>query len=221
MANMFDSRNDAVTEKGFEARAVNTPVKVHVNGFGKFCWYFTYIFIFPIFLHVKWSNDFKRMQNEINESASTVDTQLAKRAQTLLRLVEAVGSHAKFEKETYENIAKLRSLAGQAGGGNQLSADQRQDLDSASASVLGRLMVVHEAYPELKTSALVKDMMEQVTYLEAEIAAARRLYNAKVNEFNSTIFQYPKSVIADSMHLETLPLFQAKASDREDVSLKF
>ncbi|VDR42568.1 LemA family [Mycoplasmopsis caviae] len=98
--------------------------------------------------------------------------------------------------------------------------EARQNLENQTAPLLTRFMAQFEAYPELKSAELVKDLNEQIVECENNIASARRLYNSNATIFNQEIFSYPKSVTASSMKLTTILLFQAKESDRQDISAK-
>ncbi|MFL1058699.1 LemA family protein, partial [Mycoplasmopsis synoviae] len=76
-------------------------------------WFALYIFIAPAIFDMVFRNQYNRMQNEINENASLIQIQLAKRADTLTKLVEQVRSYKDCEKETYAEVAKLRNLTSQ------------------------------------------------------------------------------------------------------------
>ncbi|MFL1058689.1 LemA family protein, partial [Mycoplasmopsis synoviae] len=95
------------------------------------------------------------IQNEINENASLIQIQLAKRADTLTKLVEQVRSYKDFEKETYTEVAKLRNLTSQPS-----AVENGAEIERLNNSVFGRLMAVAENYTELKASSLYKDLME-------------------------------------------------------------
>ncbi|AMD81270.1 hypothetical protein MCANPG14_01233 [Mycoplasmopsis canis PG 14] len=215
MANLYNNRENQNPE-GFNPFVDNTQINVKTSVLTTVVfWIFGLIIFSGIYFLVK-RNKFLRSQNYINEAASSIDVQLAKRSDTLIKLYDVVKSHKEFEKETFSEIAKLRTMQM---SGNYSNA-QRQELEQLNSSVLGRLIAVSENYPELKSSESYKNLMEQIVYLEREIAAARRLYNSNVTAFNSEIFTLPASVVASSMHLSTFPLFQASNKQREYVSMK-
>ncbi|MGZ9413689.1 LemA family protein [Mycoplasma sp. 480] len=213
MANLFNPNNNN-EPKGFEPTVDNSAKKPVCSVAAKvFFWVFGTLLLFfaPIYFLVK-RNGFLRQQNEINEAAGTIETQLAKRSDTLIKLVDQVKSHKNFEQSILTDVTKLRNMT--------KSIDNASQVEGLTNSVLGRLIAVSENYPDLKTSALYGELMEQTSYLEREIAAARRLYNSKVNTFNTSILVFPATVISSSLHLETYPLFQASAQQRQDVSMK-
>ncbi|UUD34770.1 LemA family protein [Mycoplasmopsis caviae] len=229
MANLYNHESSKPTsDQGYNPRTISSEIPVKVNGFGKFIWYLLFIFIVPIFIHIKWVNEFKRRQLEISNNASLIDTQLASRAQKILRMVESVSSHMRFEKDIMTQVAQYRSAATKVqeqsvntdGNISAEAMEARQNLENQTAPLLTRFMAQFEAYPELKSAELVKDLNEQIVECENNIASARRLYNSNATIFNQEIFSYPKSVTASSMKLTTILLFQAKESDRQDISAK-
>lgn len=225
MANLYNRENSrAINEKGYEPRSMSTEVPVKVNFFGKFIWYISFIFLIPIFIHISWVNYFRRQQMKISSDASLIDTQLAKRAGTILKLVESVSSHMKFEKDVMTQVAAYRSAVAtireQSGNTSADAMAVRQNFESQTESFLTRFMAQFEKYPELKSAELVKGLNDEIVECENNIASARRIYNTSATTFNQEIFTYPKNVVASSMRLTTILLFQAKEVDRQDVSVK-
>lgn len=215
MANLFDSRKPS-SQEGFSPYVDNTPVKPIASIAAKiFFWVIgTFTFFFaPIYFFSR-RNKWTVQQNEINQAASTIDTQLTKRADTLIKVANLLSSYKEHEQSLFSDIARLRSLA-QSGR----KFEQTGELNELTNGVLSRMVVTFENYPQLKTSELYKEGMEQAIYLEREISAARRLYNFKVTEFNSEILTYPNTVISSFLRLQTYPLFQASATQRADVDL--
>ncbi|CCP24049.1 LemA family protein [Mycoplasmopsis cynos] len=215
MANLFNNRENQNVE-GFNPFVDNTPKKVVSSTAATIVFWILGLIIFSGIYFLVARNRLLRKQNEINESASVIDVQLAKRADTLIKLYDIVKSHKDFEKETFSQIAKLRSL--QSLGA--YSEKQRSEIENLNNSVLGRLIAVSENYPELKASQSYLNLMDQTVYLEREIGAARRLYNSKVTEFNTNIFLWPDSVVSSALSLTTYPLFVASQQQKSDVSMK-
>ncbi|QGZ97669.1 LemA family protein [Mycoplasma sp. NEAQ87857] len=213
MANLYN-QEEVKKPQGTNIEVDNTIVSAKCGTIGKVVWYASWILIIPMIINVVIKNKLMRMQNEVNQAASLIDTQLQKRYDTLNKLVKQVASYKEFEKSTYEQITKLRKLtdSGQ-------TALNSAEIESLNSSVFGRLIAVAENYPDLKSSNLYQQLMEESTYIEREIAAARRLYNSKVQSFNSSLFTWPSNVIACAMCLTTLPYFQASTTAKQDVSM--
>lgn len=215
MANLYNNRENKNSE-GFNPYVDNTERSAKSSTAATIIFWIVGLIIFSgIYFLVK-RNSYLRQQNHINEAASTIDVQLAKRSDTLVKLFDVVQSHKQFEKDTFSEIARLRTFR----SSTNLTSSQRSELEGLNSSVFGRLMAVSENYPELKASQSYKELTEQIIYLEREIAAARRLYNSSVTQFNSSIFTWPGSVIAAALKLSTFALFAASSRQREDVSMK-
>lgn len=211
MADLFDQSRTNTNE--FNPGADNSKINAQSGTLGKVVYAFT-LGLFTLGIHyVIKRNNFLRKQNEINNAASLIDVQLTKRHDTLVKLVDAVSGHQKFESDVYTNIAKMRSLI------NEGASQNSSEIEKLNSSIFGRLFAVAENYPQLKSNELYKELMEQSTYLEREISAARRIYNNHVNEYNQSLFTWPSSVIASSLKLTTKPLYQASSQQRNDVSL--
>ncbi|WLP85842.1 LemA family protein [Mycoplasma seminis] len=213
MSNLFNNAN-VPAEEGFQPVADNTPKPAVASIGAKIAVYLSFILIIPIFIYISQRNKYLRMQNSINEKASLIDVQLQKRADTLNKLVLQVKSYKIHEEKVFEDVAKLRSLTL---SGN--AAANSAEIEALNNSIFGRLMAVAENYPELKADGLYRDLMEETTYLEREIAASRRLYNSEANMFNASIMVFPGNVPASSMGLHSVPLFQANAKARADVDM--
>lgn len=158
-------------------------------------------------------NNLNKQQVAINEMASNIDVQLKNRRDTLIKLVDAVKGSVKFEKETLTGIAEMRS-------GNITDAN-RAKVDAQIENISRKVNFQVEAYPDLKSTQAIQQLMRASYDVEQDLAATRRLYNSKVTSFNQIINTWPTNVVAASMGLATLPLFQATAEDRQDVKVEF
>ncbi|MGL4950524.1 MAG: LemA family protein [Mycoplasma sp.] len=161
---------------------------------------------------VKKKNYFNKQQIEINNSASNIDVQLQKRSETLIKLLDSVKGHTKFEKETLTKITQMRS------GMSNMDANEKSKIIS---DVSRSININVENYPELKASQSIQKLMTESAYIEKEIAANRRLYNSNVTRFNQDIFVFPSCIIAEKSKLSAVPLFAANEEAKKDVKLDF
>ncbi len=201
--------------KEFNPSAVNNLGPVKVTKGQKIGYKVAAIFSFgtmPWKQNVGKVNYLNKLQLKINESASNIDIQLEKRFDTLTKIVDAVKSHTNFDKEVYENIAKFRS-----GNANTDMNDKQQ----AISSIQRGINLAFENYPTLGADESVQRLITESTMIEKEIAAARRLYNADVTEFNSIINTWPTNVMAAKKGYTHLNLFVAEDEKRKDVNVKF
>lgn len=215
MANLYNQNNEDT--KGFDPKADASVIKVKNNTFVKVTWWIILGLLCPliigIVIWVKINNKLKRDQMAINEVASGIDIALTRRQETLSKLLDATKGYIEYEKGVLENVTRLRA--------QKVENTNWAELDSNLSGAFGRINVALENYPDLKASGLVKELTENATYLENELAASRRLYNRYVTEFNQEIITWPKSVHAEQKGYETFPVFKASEKQRQDVELKF
>jgi len=213
---MLYTGQEQADSKGHETSVNNNLGTVTATKGEKILFYIICFLTLGIFFITKVtkSNTLNRMQIKINDSASGIDIQLQKRFDTLNKLVQAVSSQVKFDKETLENIAAYRSGIANTNG----------DMNSKVASldkIQSGLNMAFEAYPTLGADASVGKLMNESTMIEKEIAASRRLYNSDVTAFNSIIYTFPTNVIIIKKGYQSIPLFAAAAVSKVDVKLDF
>jgi LemA protein len=131
-----------------------------------------------------------------------IEVQLKRRYDLIPNLVQSVKGYMAHERETLERVIAARN---QAAAGLRQASDQPGDTaamqnwigaEGQLAGALGRLHVVMESYPELKSSAAVADLTEQLTSTENRIAYARQAYNDWVTGFNSYREAFPGCLLA-------------------------
>lgn len=199
----------------FEAQAINQlgPVKSTKNQRGMLV--FLYIITFSIYywvIHISKMNQLNAMQTKINESASGIEIQLQKRFDTLNKLVDSVKNQVQFNKDIYENLAKYRSNYND----NNLTL-KNETLNKISTG----LSMAFENYPSLGADSSITKLMNESTMIEKEIAAARRLYNADVTLFNTTIYNFPMCAVVDKKGYHGLNLFKSNEIVKNDVKINF
>ena len=131
-------------------------------------------------------------RNQVDEAWSGIDVQLKRRHDLVPNLVEAVKGYATHERETFEKVTQARSQAMAAQG-----VDQTAKAESALSGALGGLRVVAEQYPELRATENFQQLQNQLSELEDEIQASRRIYNSNVQSYNTKIQQFPMSIVAN------------------------
>jgi LemA protein len=94
--------------------------------------------------------------------------------------------------------------------------------ESALSAALGGLRVVAEQYPELRATENFQQLQRQLSELEDEIQASRRIYNSNVQSYNTRIQQFPASIIANQGGFEEKPFFEiGDAAEREAPQVSF
>src|SRR3977135_4457845 len=131
-------------------------------------------------------------KNEAVKAAwSQVDIVLQRRADLIPNLVETVKGFALQEQTVFGDIAKARSqLLGATTPADKIAANKQLD------SALGRLLVVVENYPQLKSNENFLRLQDELAGTENRIAVERRRYNETVQDYNTFIATFPNSFIA-------------------------
>lgn len=212
---LLDTRNQSTTgEKGFNPNVQNQVMSPSATGGQKAGYIICSILtlgIMPLVMITR-KNWFNRMQNKANQATSGIEVQLAQRRDTLVKLVDATKSSMKFEKDLLKEVTQLRNV--------NIKPSNAVEASNRIESAFGRLLATFEQYPKVQSTKTIQSLMESADYQEREIAAARRLYNSVANEFNEQLFVWPSVCVATKMHLHSLPLFEASATQKQDVNLK-
>jgi LemA protein len=131
-------------------------------------------------------------KNEAVKSAwSQVDIVLQRRADLIPNLVETVKGYAQQEQTVFGDLAKARSALLSAGTPQQKIAANGQ-LDAA----LGRLLVIVENYPQLKSNENFLRLQDELAGTENRIAVERKRYNDTLQDYNTYVQQFPNSLFA-------------------------
>ena len=125
---------------------------------------------------------------------SQIEVQLNSRWDALLALAKSAAQYAKHESETLIEVIRQRR------GEDVNSAADVAEQQSALQSVLGRLIAIGEAYPDLKAASLYKDVMDGVQKYEENVRMSRMVYNDTATKMNRMVRQWPSSIVASILH---------------------
>ncbi|MGH2957440.1 MAG: LemA family protein [Solirubrobacterales bacterium] len=168
-------------------------------------------------IYILMRNSIIASRNRVDEAWSGIDVQLKRRHDLVPNLVESVKGYASHEQRTFENVTQARSQA--------MTADSVGDTskaESALSAALGQLRVVAEQYPDLRATENFQQLQRQLTELEDEIQASRRIYNSNVQSYNTKIQQFPMSIVADQGGFTAREFFEIdEPSDREVPAVSF
>ncbi len=151
--------------------------------------FFTLLILLVVYLIVVF-NRFKTLENAAEATLGQVRVALKKRLELLHQLLESIRSYASFEKDTLERITEMRSSI--------LKAKSPEDISKVEVEtkhILGNLLVTVERYPTLKTSNLVKDLLNSIQNVEDEIARLRYTYNNIIQEYNTNLEIFPSNLV--------------------------
>jgi LemA protein len=167
--------------------------------------------------YILFRNSIISSRNRCDEAWSGIDVQLKRRHDLVPNLVESVKGYATHERETFEKVTQARAAAMQASGPAEASKAESQ-----LTAALGGLRVVAEQYPELRATENFQQLQRQLSELEDEIQASRRIYNSNVQQYNTRIQQFPGSIIANQGGFTAKPFFEiTEPGDREVPQVSF
>jgi LemA protein len=140
----------------------------------------------------------------VDNSWANVQAQYQRRFDLIPRLVNATSAYAQFEKSTLTEITQLRSQ-----WQTTVDANQRMQIAQQSDAAIGRLLLVFENYPTLKTVEPLRALQDELSGTENRIAVARMDYNNIVARYNAAIRYFPGSLIASSFGFTPRTYFNA------------
>ena len=162
-------------------------------------------------------NSLISLNQRVGEAWSGIDVQLKRRHDLVPNLVETVKGYASHESETFEKVTQARAAAMQASGPAEAGQAEGQ-----LTAALGGLRVVAEQYPQLRATENFQQLQRQLSELEDEIQASRRIYNSNVQQFNTRIQQFPASIPAKQMGYAEKQYFEiTEAAEREAPQVSF
>ena len=143
------------------------------------------------------------LKNQVVNAWKQIDVQLKRRHDLIPNLVNTVKGYMNFERSTLEAVIAARNKAVAAQG---VAATARAEGELSQA--LGRLFALSENYPELKSSANVLQLQEELTSTENKIGFARQLYNDVSTQYNTRQAQFPTSLVAGLAKASPAELWQ-------------
>ncbi|WP_029513167.1 LemA family protein [Mycoplasmopsis primatum] len=225
MANPLDeTQQNNVLKEGRDVNVINKQVPVTVGGGSIFFEVLLWLLgILPglifIFVKIKAKSYLQKLEQRVQHGASQIDNYLEQRVQILTNAASLVNKSIELDKDVMKSVAALR-------GGVTTNDSNRSEIasqiEATSQSIFAGLRVQLERYPELKSQDTIVEAMEQNSYLQKEITAAREIYNDAVLKWNSEIFEWPaKKIVAARSHYTTRIPFIASAEVKAQARQNF
>ena len=162
-------------------------------------------------------NGLVALRRDCDNALSQIDVQLKRRYDLIPNLVESVKGYMKFESETLQHIVEARNLASGA-----KSIGEKSDADAKVTSALSGFFAVVESYPDLKSSANMLSLQEELKSTENKVSFARQYYNDAVTRLNTKIEQFPSSIFAGMGGFKPKELFELdEPAARQAVKVQF
>jgi LemA protein len=176
-------------------------------------------------LYKSTQNNLNAKDKDVKAKWAEVQNQYQRRADLVGNLVATVKGAANHEKSTLEAVINARAKATQMTiDPNNITPEKLQEFSAAQGQLsqaLGRLMVVQEQYPDIKANQNFLALQDQLEGTENRITVARGKYNESVQDFNTTVTNFPTSIIAGFMGFKERPEFQADANAQTAPKVEF
>lgn len=179
------------------------------------------VFVGAFFLFFLWAvgifNGIKRKEIATEAAWSDIDVQLKRRYDLIPNLVESVKGYATHEKSTFDAVISARAKAV-----NTTGVAARAQAEGELSQVLGRLMVLSEAYPDLKANQNFMALQEELTSTENKIGFSRQHYNRSAQQYNEAIGVFPGVLVAGLMNFKEKEYFELEnQAEREAPKVQF
>lgn len=159
-------------------------------------------------------NRIQQLDEQVNQTQGQIETQIQRRADLIPNLVNTVRGYAQHEEAVFGQIAQARSAllnARQSGDPEQMA-----NANAQFQGALSRLLVIAEAYPQLKADAQFRALQDQLEGTENRIATARTDYNDAVGQYNAYIRTFPQALTAKVTGARPRKYFQVTNPEYRD-----
>jgi LemA protein len=167
------------------------------------------------------------LRNRYKNAYAQIDVQLKRRYDLIPNLVEVAKAYIKHERETLETVTEARntaftaSLAAAANPGDVSAVRNLVSAEAGLGGALSRLMVVSEAYPDLKANRNMMQITEELASTENKISFARQTYNDSVMTYNTQREMFPTNLIANTFNFAAAELFVMDKPEKEAPKMSF
>ena len=164
-------------------------------------------------------NGLVQARNAYKNAFAQIDVQLNRRYDLIPNLVEVAKTYMAHERETLEAVIRARTAAiaglgaAKASPGDAEAMAQLSGAESGLGAALGRLMMVSEAYPDLKANQNMAQLTEELTSTENKVAFARQAYNDQVMTYNTKREVFPSSIIAGMFNFNPAAYLEITAEE--------
>ena len=162
-------------------------------------------------------------RNAFRNAFAQIDVQLQRRFDLIPNLVETAKGYIKHERETLEAVIAARGAAmsglaaAKASPGDPAAMAELANSQGALNGALGRLMMVAEAYPDLKANQNMMQLSEELTSTENKVAFARQAFNDSAMAYNNRREVFPSSVVAGMFQFAPAALLEIAADQQAAV----
>ncbi|HSV01631.1 MAG TPA: LemA family protein [Phenylobacterium sp.] len=187
---------------------------------------FALVLVAPLVLAACGYNVIPTQQVKAQQAWAEVQNQYQRRADLIPNLVNTVKGYAAQEKSVLVEVTEARASATQVKVDASTLTDpakfqQYQAAQDRLSGVLGRLMMISERYPDLKSNQNFLALQSQLEGTENRIAIARRDYNQAVADYNTSLRTFPQMIWANLQHAKPMQLFSATSQAQSAPTVSF
>ncbi len=170
-------------------------------------------------------NSLVKQEETVKTAWAQVENQYQRRSDLIPNLVNTVKGYAEHESQTLESVVAARARATQTTvDPENLTAESFQQFQEAQgelSAALGRLLMIQEAYPDLKANQNFSELQAQLEGTENRIATERRNYNNAVRVYNTRVRRFPTNILAGMFGFERYPNFEAAEGSEQAPVVEF
>ena len=152
-----------------------------------------------------------KLRNKVKQSKSGIDVYLNQRFDLIPNLVECVKGYVKHEKEVLENITEMRT--------KYLNSNKNLKDAEKINNNMNKILAISENYPDLKASEQFLNLQKNLSKMESQLQAARRIYNIDVTNYNTKISVVPNNIIAKMFGFKEEALFEIEEYKKENINI--
>ena len=157
-------------------------------------------------------NTYIKLKNKIKQSKSGIEVYLNQRFDLIPNLVECVKGYANYEAEILSKISEMRS---------QYNNQKNKDLKKAAEinNECNRILALGESNPNLKATEQFLNLQKNLTKIESQLQAARRIYNGDVTLYNTTISAFPDNILSKLFGFKQEELFEIEEYKKNNIKV--
>lgn len=157
-----------------------------------------------------------RLRNHIDDAWSNIDTELQRRYELIPNLVAVVKAYATHERDTLEQVIRLRNDC----AANNGSVRNQEGTEQKFVSAVTKLLAVAEAYPQLKADKNFLALQIELSNTEDRIQGARRFYNGNVRDYRNRYESFPSNLVAKLFNFSPRDFFNVDPAVRVAPSIE-
>ena len=161
-------------------------------------------------------NNLAKKRIECDEAFAAMDVYMKQRYDMIPNLVETVKGYAKHEKETFTAVINARNKFQEA-----KTPEEEMKASGEMTKALNKMMLLVEAYPELKANENFLQLQGDLKDCEEKIAYSRQFYNDSVLSYMNKIEMFPSNIIASMFGFKEMKYFEVEETEKKAPTVKF